>query len=76
MKSYKLIFISLLIFVSVSPKSLAQEEEDILIYLPAILAGGAHKAVCGNSIIEAGEDCDDGNTVPGDGCDKVDNRYD
>jgi len=25
-------------------------------------------AVCGNGIIEAGEECDDGNTVSGDGC--------
>jgi hypothetical protein len=23
---------------------------------------------CGNSIVEAGEDCDDGNDIPGDGC--------
>ncbi|MCZ6754537.1 MAG: hypothetical protein O7E49_04410, partial [Gemmatimonadetes bacterium] len=28
------------------------------------------KAVCGNGILEACEDCDDGNTVPGDGCDQ------
>ena len=27
-------------------------------------------AVCGNSVIEPGETCDDGNTVPGDGCDE------
>jgi cysteine-rich repeat protein len=26
-------------------------------------------AVCGNSMVEAGEGCDDGNTMPGDGCD-------
>jgi len=26
-------------------------------------------SVCGNSIVEAGEDCDDGNLVSGDGCD-------
>lgn len=25
-------------------------------------------AVCGNSIVETGETCDDGNTVDGDGC--------
>ena len=24
--------------------------------------------VCGNSIVETGEQCDDGNTAPGDGC--------
>ncbi|TDI94916.1 MAG: DUF4215 domain-containing protein, partial [Deltaproteobacteria bacterium] len=27
-----------------------------------------HLAVCGDSIVDAGEDCDDGNTVSGDGC--------
>jgi cysteine-rich repeat protein len=26
-------------------------------------------AVCGNKVIETGEQCDDGNTMPGDGCD-------
>jgi cysteine-rich repeat protein len=26
-------------------------------------------AICGNGIIEAGEACDDGNLVNGDGCD-------
>jgi cysteine-rich repeat protein len=26
---------------------------------------------CGNSILEAGEGCDDGNTTPGDGCNAV-----
>jgi len=26
-------------------------------------------AACGNSLLETGESCDDGNTVPGDGCD-------
>ena len=25
-------------------------------------------AVCGNSVVEAGETCDDGNTESGDGC--------
>ena len=29
--------------------------------------GGA--AVCGNNLLETGEQCDDGNTTPGDGCD-------
>ena len=28
------------------------------------------EAVCGNGAREAGEECDDGNTVPGDGCDE------
>jgi hypothetical protein len=38
------------------------------------LAGNVYKIiadtgpVCGNFIIEAGEECDDGNTAPGDGC--------
>ena len=27
-------------------------------------------SICGNSIIEPGEQCDDGGTVPGDGCDQ------
>ena len=26
-------------------------------------------SVCGNGILEAGESCDDGNTISGDGCD-------
>lgn len=30
--------------------------------------GGGGGAVCGNHIVEAGEQCDDGNTVSGDGC--------
>lgn len=28
----------------------------------------APHAVCGNKVVEAGEECDDGNAVPGDGC--------
>jgi fibro-slime domain-containing protein len=31
-------------------------------------ACAAQGAVCGNGILEAGETCDDGNTIPGDGC--------
>ncbi len=27
--------------------------------------------VCGNTVLETGEECDDGNTTPGDGCDAV-----
>src|SRR5262245_54612628 len=27
------------------------------------------RAVCGNGVLEAGEACDDGNTIDGDGCD-------
>lgn len=32
--------------------------------------GGGDPAECGNDIKEAGEECDDGNTEPGDGCDE------
>ncbi len=32
------------------------------------LSSTASTAVCGNHIVEAGEECDDGNTVDGDGC--------
>lgn len=32
--------------------------------------GSSSTPVCGNEIIEQGEECDDGNTVPGDGCDE------
>src|SRR5690349_4658265 len=28
----------------------------------------AHAQVCGNGVLEAGEACDDGNTLPGDCC--------
>ncbi|MEM3113424.1 MAG: DUF4215 domain-containing protein, partial [Candidatus Pacearchaeota archaeon] len=31
-------------------------------------SGGGSSSVCGNNIIEAGEQCDDGNTNNGDGC--------
>jgi cysteine-rich repeat protein len=31
-------------------------------------------AVCGNGTIETGEECDDGNTAPGDGCDAACDR--
>lgn len=30
--------------------------------------GGGNTAVCGNNAVEAGEQCDDGNTTAGDGC--------
>lgn len=30
--------------------------------------GGSGASICGNFIVEEGEACDDGNTVPGDGC--------
>ena len=33
-----------------------------------LLAGTALGQVCGNAVVEAGEDCDDGNTTSGDGC--------
>lgn len=46
-------------------------EVDIMIHNSArvharLLQNGT--AVCGNSIVETGETCDDGNTVSGDGC--------
>lgn len=31
--------------------------------------------VCGNSIVEPGEECDDGNKIPTDGCDKCDDGH-
>lgn len=34
-----------------------------------IVPQGATGPVCGNGIVEAGEQCDDGNTLSGDGCD-------
>ncbi|MBI5488839.1 MAG: hypothetical protein HY905_16015 [Deltaproteobacteria bacterium] len=37
--------------------------------LPGSCAGGACRAsVCGNTLVEPGEECDDGNSVAGDGC--------
>jgi len=30
--------------------------------------GGASQSVCGNAVLDAGEQCDDGNTTAGDGC--------
>ncbi len=33
-----------------------------------IVCEGAGGAICGNGIIETGEECDDGNATPGDGC--------
>jgi len=46
----------------------------VLVALVALLVGvtSASRATaqqCGNTIVEAGEQCDDGNTVSGDGCD-------
>lgn len=41
------------------------------------LSGGVYKIVsagdpvCGNNLLEVGEDCDDGNVIPGDGCDEL-----
>ncbi len=32
-------------------------------------SGGVDDPVCGNGVLEPGEECDDGNTVNGDGCD-------
>jgi cysteine-rich repeat protein len=36
--------------------------------IPTILARGGFGAVCGNGVIEAGEECDDTNVLNGDGC--------
>ncbi len=38
--------------------------------LPSPPPGCGGASVCGNSTVEAGEQCDDGNTVPGDDCDE------
>lgn len=37
---------------------------------PYILARGAHIRSCSNGVVEIGEECDDGNRVDGDGCDR------
>lgn len=36
--------------------------------IPGITISSGGASVCGNSIVEAGETCDDGGTTPGDGC--------
>jgi cysteine-rich repeat protein len=36
--------------------------------VPYILAFGAEAKLCGNSVLDPGEQCDDGNYVSGDGC--------
>ncbi|MCP3167775.1 PQQ-dependent sugar dehydrogenase [Myxococcus qinghaiensis] len=36
---------------------------------PVTCPGGGTSPVCGNGTVESGEQCDDGNTQPGDGCD-------
>jgi len=35
---------------------------------PLTIQGSGTSSVCGNGIIETGEECDDGNTISGDGC--------
>ncbi len=45
-----------------------------LYYCSYANGGGVYKivpgvSVCGNNVVETGEECDDGNTVSGDGCD-------
>lgn len=37
-------------------------------FLALLLSTAAEGSTCGNSIIEAGEQCDDGNQIEGDGC--------
>jgi len=39
-----------------------------LLLFVLVLGVGASWAVCGNGILEEGEQCDDGNTINGDGC--------
>ena len=34
----------------------------------ACRGGTCTPVACGNGVVDAGEDCDDGNTIPGDGC--------
>lgn len=36
-----------------------------------IIAGPPVLPTCGNGVVEAGEECDDGNTIDGDGCDAI-----
>jgi cysteine-rich repeat protein len=36
--------------------------------VPSVLARGGSGATCGNGIVEAGEECEDGNALDGDGC--------
>ncbi|MFP2929988.1 hypothetical protein ACLESO_33295, partial [Pyxidicoccus sp. 3LG] len=48
----------------------------LLVPLSAILlslsaCGDDDDAVCGNNVVEAGEQCDDGNTTNGDGCEST-----
>src|SRR6185436_13302175 len=31
-------------------------------------AGGGPPAICGDGVLQTGEECDDGNATPGDGC--------
>ncbi|TAN57910.1 DUF4215 domain-containing protein [Patescibacteria group bacterium] len=51
-------------------KALTQEEI-ISAMSQACLAGGVGVAICGNSIIEGAEQCDDGNVINGDGCSAI-----
>src|SRR6185436_410181 len=40
----------------------------LLVAVALLLAAPAMAAVCGNHVVEVGETCDDGNTLPGDCC--------
>jgi len=44
-------------------------EQAVELVLPVPAPWNAPAAICGNSTIETGEQCDDGNTTDGDGCD-------
>lgn len=44
-------------------------EQAIELTLPVAPPWNQPAAICGNGTVESGEQCDDGNTTPGDGCD-------
>jgi len=35
---------------------------------PVLASGGSASFLCGNGVLDPGEECDDGNTAAGDGC--------
>jgi len=42
--------------------------QDICTEIPVVTASTCELQVCGNGILETGEECDDGNLIDGDGC--------